>query len=116
MRSHCQIGRDMLCRSKLPVLQLAATIAYEHHERWDGGGYPRGLAGERISMAGRIAALADFVDAMVSHRCYRPAWPLQHVLEQVRLESGHRFDPALAERLLSGADALRALYARLPPG
>ncbi|GAB2868444.1 response regulator [Pseudoduganella ginsengisoli] len=115
MRSHCQTGRDMLSRSNQPVLQLAATIAYEHHERWDGSGYPRGLPGERISMAGRIAALADFVDAMVSPRCYRPAWPLDYTLEQVRQESGKRFDPALVQHLLAETEALRALYARLPP-
>lgn len=115
MRSHCQTGRDMLSRSPQPVLQLAATIAHEHHERWDGGGYPRGLAGERISIAGRITALADFIDAMVSPRCYRPAWSLEHTLEQVRQESGKRFDPDLVPLLLAHTDALRALYARLPP-
>jgi response regulator RpfG family c-di-GMP phosphodiesterase len=115
MRSHCQTGREMLSRSQQPVLQLAAIIAHEHHERWDGGGYPRGLPGERISIAGRITALADFVDAMVSPRCYRPAWPLEHMLEQVRQESGKRFDPALVSLLLAQTDALRALYARLPP-
>lgn len=115
MRSHCQTGRDMLSRSRQPVLQLAAAIAYEHHERWDGGGYPRGLPGERISIAGRITALADFVDAMVSPRCYRPARPLEYALEQVRQESGKRFDPALVQHLLAQTDALRALYARLPP-
>jgi response regulator RpfG family c-di-GMP phosphodiesterase len=115
MRSHCQTGRDMLARSNQPVLQLAAAIAYEHHERWDGSGYPRGLPGERTSIAGRITALADFVDAMVSPRCYRPAWTLEHTLEQVRLESGRRFDPALVSLLLAETEALRALYARLPP-
>ncbi len=115
MRGHCVTGRDMLARSSLPVLQLAAVIAHEHHERWDGAGYPRGLPGERISMAGRITALADFVDAMVSPRSYRAPWPLEHVLEQVRQESGKRFDPALVALLLAETEALRTLYARLPP-
>lgn len=115
MRQHCEIGRAMLARSPQPVLQLAATIAYEHHERWNGGGYPRGLAGERISLAGRIAALADFVDAMVSPRCYRPAWPLSHALAQVRAESGLRFDPVLVGSLLAMEGELVQLYQRLPP-
>jgi HD-GYP domain-containing protein (c-di-GMP phosphodiesterase class II) len=105
----------MLQRSAQPVLQLAAAIAYEHHERWDGSGYPRGLAGEEISLAGRITALADFVDAMVSPRCYRPAWPLAHALEQVRAESGKRFDPALAALLLQRSADLQQLYQRSPP-
>lgn len=115
MRQHSEVGRDMLRRSPQPVLQLAAAIAHEHHERWDGGGYPRGLAGEQISLAGRITALADFVDAMVSPRCYRPAWPLEHALEQVRAESGKRFDPALAALLLQRAADLRQLYLHSPP-
>jgi CheY-like chemotaxis protein len=115
MRQHSEIGRAMLQRSDQPVLQLAAAIAHEHHERWDGGGYPRGLAGEQISLAGRITALADFVDAMVSPRCYRPAWPLAHALEQVRAESGKRFDPALAALLLQRASELQRLYQACPP-
>ncbi|SFV10755.1 HD domain-containing phosphohydrolase [Pseudoduganella namucuonensis] len=110
MRRHCEAGRAMLAGSPQPVLKLAAAIAHEHHERWDGAGYPRGLSGERISMAGRIVALADFVDAMVSPRCYRPAWPLEHALEQVRAESGKRFDPALALLLLAREAELRRLY------
>jgi response regulator RpfG family c-di-GMP phosphodiesterase len=115
MRQHSEVGRAMLQRSAQPVLQLAAAIAYEHHERWDGSGYPRGLAGEEISLAGRITALADFVDAMVSPRCYRPAWPLAHALEQVRAESGKRFDPALAALLLQRSADLQQLYQRSPP-
>ena len=115
MRQHSEVGRAMLQRSPQPVLQLAAAIAHEHHERWDGSGYPRGLAGEQISLAGRITALADFVDAMVSSRCYRPAWPLAHALEQVRAESGKRFDPALAALLLQRAEDLRQLYLYSPP-
>jgi response regulator RpfG family c-di-GMP phosphodiesterase len=117
MRRHCETGHAMLARARQPVLQLAAVIAHEHHERWDGGGYPRGLAGERIHIAGRIAALADCIDVMVSTRSYRPAWPLPQVLEQVRSESGRHFDPALAALLANTdmMDALSALYARLPP-
>ncbi|CAN7525854.1 DUF3369 domain-containing protein [Pseudoduganella sp. LjRoot289] len=114
MRRHSEIGRAMLLRSDQPVLRLAADIAYEHHENWDGSGYPRGLAGEQISMAGRITALADFVDAMVSPRCYRPARPLAQALEQVQAESGRRFDPALAALLLAHAAELKILYQRHP--
>jgi response regulator RpfG family c-di-GMP phosphodiesterase len=115
MREHCAIGHAMLARSPQPVLQLAAVIAHEHHERWDGGGYPRGLAGEQISLAGRIVALADFVDATVSPRSYRPAVTLAQSLRQVRDDGGQRFDPALAALLLAQQAELEQLYQRLPP-
>jgi HD-GYP domain-containing protein (c-di-GMP phosphodiesterase class II) len=115
MQAHSDIGWHMLSSSKQPVLQLAAHIAHEHHERWDGAGYPRGLQGGDISLAARITALADFVDAMVSPRSYRPAHSLQHALEEVREGSGSRFDPALANLLLQHQDELRDLYRRHPP-
>ncbi|MCE3264957.1 MAG: hypothetical protein K0R43_4036 [Pseudoduganella sp.] len=115
MQGHSDIGWQMLSRSQQPVLQLAARIAHEHHERWDGSGYPQGLHGAGISLAARITALADFVDAMVSPRCYRPAHTLQHALEEVREGSGSRFDPALANVLLQNAGYLQDLYRRHPP-
>lgn len=115
MRSHCESGRALLARSELPMLRLAATIAHEHHERWDGGGYPRGLAGSAISLAARIVALADCLDSMVSPRCYRPALSLEQALAQLQAESGKHFDPALAGLLPRQAAALRALYHRVPP-
>jgi response regulator RpfG family c-di-GMP phosphodiesterase len=115
MQGHSNIGRRMLSWSAQPVLQLAARIAHEHHERWDGAGYPQGLRGADISLAARITALADFVDAMVSPRSYRPAHTLQHALEQVREGSGSRFDPALAGLLLQHTNELQDLYRRHPP-
>ncbi|MYN01482.1 DUF3369 domain-containing protein [Pseudoduganella sp. DS3] len=115
MQGHSDIGWHMLSRSQQPVLKLAARIAHEHHERWDGAGYPQGLRGAHISLAARITALADFVDAMVSPRCYRPPHTLQHALDEVREGSGSRFDPALANLLLQNTDYLHNLYRRHPP-
>lgn len=115
MQGHSDIGWQMLSRSQQPVLKLAARIAHEHHERWDGDGYPQGLRGADISLAARITALADFVDAMVSPRCYRPPHSLQHTLDEVREGSGSRFDPALANLLLQQTDYLHHLYRRHPP-
>ena len=115
MQGHSDIGWHMLSASRQPVLQLAARIAHEHHERWDGAGYPQGLHGAKISLAARITALADFVDAMVSPRCYRPAHSLEHALDEVREGSGSRFDPALASLLLQHQDYLQDLYRRHPP-
>ncbi len=114
MRAHSAIGHAMLVGAAQPVLQLAADIAHQHHERWDGSGYPLGLAGNDIRLEARITALADFIDAMVSPRCYRQAWPLAHALEQVASGSGSRFDPQLAALLLDQADALQALYQLYP--
>ncbi|XLZ72821.1 HD domain-containing phosphohydrolase [Massilia sp. SR12] len=114
MQGHSEIGWQMLSRSQQPVLKLAARIAREHHERWDGAGYPQGLRGADISLAARITALADFVDAMVSPRCYRPPHTLQRAIEEVREGSGSRFDPALANLLLQNTDYLHNLYRRHP--
>ncbi len=115
MQRHSDIGWQMLSSSTQPVLRLAARIAHEHHERWDGAGYPQGLQGAGISLAARITALADFVDSMVSPRSYRPAHTLQHALDEVREGSGSRFDPALANVLLQHKDYLQDLYRRNPP-
>jgi response regulator RpfG family c-di-GMP phosphodiesterase len=115
MQGHSDIGWHMLSSSTQPVLRLAARIAHEHHERWDGAGYPQGLQGADISLAARITALADFVDAMVSPRSYRPAHTLREALEEVREGSGSRFDPALACLLLQNQDYLQDLYRRRPP-
>ena len=110
MQRHSDIGWHMLSSSTQPVLRLAARIAHEHHERWDGAGYPQGLRGADISLAARITALADFVDAMVSPRSYRPPHTLDEALDEVREGSGSRFDPALACLLLQHQDYLQDLY------
>ncbi|HEY1148176.1 MAG TPA: DUF3369 domain-containing protein [Pseudoduganella sp.] len=114
MRLHCDIGADMLSRSNQPVLQLAARIAREHHERWDGKGYPRRLGGAQICLPARITALADFVDAMASPRPWRGPHTLDEALQAVADDQGRRFDPALASLLLSRGDWLRALYQMQP--
>jgi len=74
-----------------------ATIALTHHERWNGDGYPAGLAGEEIPLIGRVVAVADVFDALTSGRPYKTAWELDRALEIMRKESGHHFDPQLIE-------------------
>lgn len=100
MRTHAQLGAQLLSDSRRPVLQLAAKIAMEHHENWDGSGYPNGLAGEAISLEGRITALADVFDALGSSRCYKRAWPQEEVRAFIVGQAGSKFDPALVQRLL----------------
>jgi putative two-component system response regulator len=103
MQTHTTIGARMLAGSRFPVLQTAGTIALTHHERFDGAGYPGGLAGEAIPIEGRIAAVADVFDALTSDRVYRPAFGRAVALEMMREESGEQFDPVVLEVLLESA-------------
>jgi putative two-component system response regulator len=97
MRSHARIGYDILRKSDAPVFQLAAEIALSHHEKWDGSGYPNGLAGLDILESGRLVAVADVFDALTMKRAYRDAWPLDRVLATLKEGSGSHFDPAMLD-------------------
>jgi len=97
MKTHAALGYDMLCHSTRPILKAAATLANEHHERWEGGGYPRGIAGEDIHIYGRITAIADVFDALGSDRCYKKAWEDERIFELLRAGSGRHFEPKLVD-------------------
>ncbi len=99
MHGHTTMGFDILRKSQREILKIASIVAHEHHERWDGSGYPRGLAGENIHIFGRIVALADVFDALGTARCYKAAWPLDQVLAKIRHERGAHFDPRLVDLL-----------------
>lgn len=94
MNEHTAIGAAILAGSRSRLMKLAAEIAESHHERWDGSGYPRGLAGEAIPLVGRIAAVADVFDALTTERPYKAAWPVDRALEYLAEKSGSEFDPA----------------------
>lgn len=96
MRSHSDIGYKILSLSEAPIFQLAAEIALNHHERWDGGGYPAGLAGEAIPESARIVALADVFDALTMKRPYKEAWSVDKAFSLIAEDDGH-FEPRLAE-------------------
>jgi putative two-component system response regulator len=115
MKSHTSIGGEILGRSPLPVLQLARQIALSHHERWDGSGYPQGIAGESIPLAARIAAVADVFDALTYARPYKEAWTIEKAIDTIRRESGRHFDPMLGEAFLRilGSGALGTLAERV---
>jgi PAS domain S-box-containing protein len=100
MKSHAEIGYEVLKGSNREVLKAAATVAYEHHEKWDGSGYPRGLKGEDIHIYGRITSVADVFDALGHERCYKPAWELERILALFEEEKGKMFDPRLIELFL----------------
>jgi PAS domain S-box-containing protein len=96
MKRHAEVGADLLSGGASTTIRMAETVARSHHERWDGDGYPRGLAGEAIPLAGRIVALADAVDAITHERPYSDAAPLEEALAEVDAEAGAQFDPEVA--------------------
>ncbi len=97
MDTHAVLGYEMLKYSNKSLLMMAATVAYEHHEKWDGSGYPRGLSGENIHIYGRITALADVFDALGSDRVYKKAWSDDQIFTLFKEERGKHFDPALID-------------------
>lgn len=112
MRSHAQIGADIIGEHPSGLLQMARSIALTHHEKWDGTGYPNGLKGEDIPLTGRIVAIADVFDALTSVRPYKAAWSVEEALELLRRESGKHFDPQLVELFLGCMPEVLAIKAR----
>jgi len=108
MREHPRIGAGILAGSAAgsPLLTLAAEIAMTHHERFNGSGYPAGLADEAIPLSGRIVALADFFDSLAIDRCYRKARPDEEVLAMIRERSGEQFDPRIVGAFMSIVDSI----------
>lgn len=104
MERHTTVGHQILADSDSELLELAATIALTHHERFDGAGYPQGLAGEEIPIEGRITAVADVFDALLSDRCYRPALPVEDAVEVMQQGKGSHFDPQVVEALVDHLD------------
>ncbi|OQW67127.1 MAG: two-component system response regulator [Proteobacteria bacterium ST_bin11] len=100
MQSHAQIGYDILNKSDNPVFKMAAEIARHHHEKWDGSGYPLGLAGEAIPESARIVAIADIFDALTTKRPYKEAWPLDETLKSMQSIAGSHLDPRLVALLI----------------
>lgn len=107
MRRHTTLASEIMGGSTSEIIRLAEQVARHHHERWDGHGYPDGLAGEEIPLAARIVAVADAFDAMVNERPYRSAVPLTEVLEVLDQESGWQFDPNVVEALFRVLDERR---------
>ncbi|MGV7207063.1 HD-GYP domain-containing protein [Oxalobacteraceae bacterium A2-2] len=113
MRSHPRLGASILADSESPLLQLGAVIALTHHERYDGQGYPDGLAGTAIPLPGRIVAVADVYDALTSQRPYKQAWTHEQAREAIEQQSGGHFDPACVEALFRDPAALEEIRSRL---
>ncbi|MES2296453.1 MAG: HD domain-containing phosphohydrolase [Pseudomonadota bacterium] len=112
MRQHAEIGYHILKSSKARMLQLAAEIAYSHHERFDGSGYPQGLKGEAIPLVGRIVAVADVFDALTSVRPYKKAWTIEDARAYLLENRASHFDPRCVDALLRRWDDVLAIRAR----
>ena len=114
MRTHAELGAKLLAGSRRQVFRLAGEIALTHHENFDGSGYPNGLVGLGIPIAGRITALADVFDALGSRRCYKEAWADQAIHEFISAQRSIKFDPALTDLLFENWEQIAALRKQLP--
>lgn len=110
MRQHPQMGADIIGEDPSPLLRMARTIALQHHEKWDGSGYPQGLRGEAISAEARIVAVADVFDALTSERPYKPAWPREQALQWLREQSGRHFWPEAVQALQNRLSEVWAVH------
>jgi putative two-component system response regulator len=115
VKSHTARGAEILRRCDTAVLGMAAVVARTHHEWWDGAGYPDGLAGQQIPIEGRIAAVADVFDALVSRRVYKPAYTIEQALGALKQGRGHQFDGELVDVFLASMDGVGEIHAAFPP-
>lgn len=109
MKTHSAIGHSILSKSDTPLFQMAADIAYYHHEKWDGSGYPKGLSGENIPESARIVAIADVFDALTMQRPYKDAWPTDKALAEILQTSGSHFDPEMVTCFFNVESEIRNL-------
>lgn len=110
IKTHAQIGYEILKDSKSEYLQAGAIIAINHHEKYDGSGYPKGLKGEDIHIYGRIVAVVDVFDALTSHRPYKKAWTFEDALNLLIEEKGKHFDPKIVELFIKNIDEVKSIY------
>ncbi len=110
VKTHSEVGYHILKASQSELTQLAGIVAYEHHEKWNGKGYPCGKSGENIHLYARIIAIADVFDALLSVRPYKQAWEKQRVFELFKEEHGQHFDPNLTDLLIENFDQIFKLY------
>jgi response regulator RpfG family c-di-GMP phosphodiesterase len=114
MKQHPTVGLQILDGSQRPILKAAAVIAHQHHEKWDGSGYPQGLKAEQIHPYARIVAVADVFDALTHERCYKQAWPIGQVRDYLREVAGHHLDPHYVDILIRNIDKADEINRRWP--
>ena len=114
MQRHPDIGFHLLKGSERPILRAAAIIAYQHHEKYDGSGYPQGLRGEEIHIYARIVAVADVFDALTHARCYKPAWSLEESVAGLQALKGQHLDPNLVGLLIDNLEQAKSIFSQYP--
>ena len=114
MKTHSELGRYIFQNSSRPIMEAARIIAHQHHEKWNGTGYPQGLKGEEIHIFGRIIAIVDVFDALVCNRCYKDAWPADKVRDLILSERGAHFDPALVDLVVEHFNTLLQIHQAHP--
>jgi len=114
INTHARIGYDILNKSDRPILKAASIIAYQHHERWDGTGYPQGLKEKEIHLYGRMSAIIDVFDALINKRCYKPAMPIEKVINVMQTGKGTYFDPVLSDFFLDNITLFEAILKHYP--
>ncbi len=114
MKEHTLIGAKILSGSNVPVLQMSEVIALCHHEKWDGSGYPHGLAGDRIPIEARIVAICDVFDALTTKRVYKPAFSVDDTLDYIRANTGTHFDPELVTLFLDNLETILHIRDKYP--
>jgi putative two-component system response regulator len=114
IKTHTTLGARMLAGTDVPLLSLASAVALDHHERWNGGGYPEGRRGTESPIEARIVAVVDVYDALSHARVYKPAWPEENVLAHFREQRGRQFDPDLVDAFFRCLPTLQAIRESLP--
>lgn len=114
MKTHAQIGYELLKGSTRTIAKMGARIALSHHEHWDGNGYPNGLKGNAIPLEGRIVAIVDVIDALGSERAYKKAWPESDIIHYVSERRGKQFDPQIVDAALELFESFREIRRNLP--
>ena len=115
IKTHCQVGADLLSEGKSTLLQVAQTIALTHHERWDGSGYPQGLADRKIPLASRITSICDVFDALTSERPYKKAWRFEDAVDEIWRLRKLYFDPKLVDIFMQKIPQIRKIYQEASP-
>lgn len=100
MKQHVRVGVKLLTNGRSELIRLAELVALTHHERWNGSGYPRGLKGDEIPLAGQLVAVADVFDTLVHRRPYKEPWPIEQAVQEIKNQSGHWFNPVVVEAFL----------------
>jgi len=113
MKNHCIFGYNMLKNTERELLKVAAIIAYEHHENFDGTGYPQQLKGDEINLLSRIVAIVDVFDALSTKRVYKDAWPMEEVIQFIQSQSGIKFDPKIVDLFLENKDEILRMFYRI---